>query len=253
MKLPPTISASDRQYAQLRAAQRIAQIGSWELNIPDNSLNWSEETYRIFGISPTVSDITADNFFAVVHPEDIHDVLDAYHHARNTESNIDIVNRIVRPDGEVRHLHSRAEYQVDARGVARLCGTVQDVTARVVSEQKLTDSDHLLKFASAMVRMGTWNVDLATSRVTWSDEVCDIHEVPRGTVPNVAQAMDFYLPDSRAALELAFAECATAGAPFDMELQVVTATGHGLWVRAVGQAVRAEDRSEEHTSNSSHW
>lgn len=73
--------------------------------------------------------------------------------------------------------------------------------------------------------------------VTWSDEVCAIHEVPPGTRPTVEQGLAFYVPEHLPAISEAFERCLCDGTPFDLELQIVTARGKPVWVRALGEAV----------------
>jgi PAS domain S-box-containing protein len=112
-----------------------------------------------------------------------------------------------------------------------------DVTdRRAVPEEKRSEA--LLRIAGHTARLGGWSVDYPEVRLTWSDEVCDIHDVPRGTTPTAREANQFYAPESRDVIDLAFAKCASAGTPFDLELEIITAKGRRLWVRSIGQAER---------------
>ncbi|MDB5761675.1 MAG: hypothetical protein JWQ21_670 [Herminiimonas sp.] len=241
MEIPQTIPVSERLNAQFRVAQRIAHIGSWERRISDNVLIWSDETYRIFGTTPETFDLSADAFFSFVHPEDMQSLRLAQEKTLTQNLPLDIEYRIVRPDGEVRHVHERAELHLDETDVQILTGTVHDITDRIQSEQKLQRSESLLRFASAIIRMGAWDVELPDHRVVWSDEVCDIYEVARGTMPTIEEALNFYTPQSRERIEKLFAECVNHGTPYDEELQIVTAKGRHLWVRTMGQAMQGED------------
>jgi hypothetical protein len=62
------------------------------------------------------------------------------------------------------------------------------------AQQRLRQSETLLRMAGHTARMGDWCVDLQEPRVTWSDEVCAIHEVPSGTLPGLEEAFNFYAP-----------------------------------------------------------
>ncbi len=106
------------------------------------------------------------------------------------------------------------------------------------SHQFMVQSVDLLQIAGRMARIGGWDVDLSTNRVRWSDEVCDIHEVPRGRTLAADEALAYYAPEWRTKIEKAFAACARNGVMFDHELQIVTAKGNRIWVRAIGEAVR---------------
>jgi PAS domain S-box-containing protein len=119
-----------RSRARLAEAERIARIGSWEWDIPSNRLTCSDGLYSIYGI-------TAEDFDGhyepsntqYIHPADRKRVETEMQRAVETGTPIDIEYRIIRPDGRVRRLHSRAELTADAAGnPLRLTGTAQDVT-----------------------------------------------------------------------------------------------------------------------------
>jgi diguanylate cyclase (GGDEF)-like protein/PAS domain S-box-containing protein len=99
-------------------------------------------------------------------------------------------------------------------------------------------SGNLLQIAGRMARIGGWGLDVSASRLTWSNEVCDIHEVPHGFCPTVDEAIKFYALEWRGTIENAFDACIRNGTTFDEELQIVTAKDNRIWVRAIGEAVR---------------
>lgn len=122
---------------QLLEAQALASLGHWEANLVTGELAWSPEIFRIFGRDPVTFTPTVDAFHASVHPDDRELVLERERRAQETNE-LDVIHRIVRPDGAVRHVHELARMEVDARGnPVRLLGTVQDVTHRALAEEAL--------------------------------------------------------------------------------------------------------------------
>lgn len=122
---------------QLREAQTLAHIGNWAADLRSGELVWSDEIYRIFGHAPGSFAPSVEAFHAAVHPDDRDKVRESEKRAERSGRH-DVVHRIVRPDGTVRHVHELAQMELDAAGNRlRMSGTVQDVTERVEVEQAL--------------------------------------------------------------------------------------------------------------------
>ena len=115
--------------ARLAEAERVARMGSWEWNIPGNHLTCSEGFYAIYGIRPEDFDGRYEGDAQYVHPEDRPLVERVMREAVESGAPVDFEYRIIRPDGRVRRVHSRAELVADSDGEPlHLTGTVQDVT-----------------------------------------------------------------------------------------------------------------------------
>jgi PAS domain S-box-containing protein len=113
-----------------------------------------------------------------------------------------------------------------------------DITMRKRSEDLARARAALLRTAGQTSRLGGWVIDLPDVRVTWSDEVCAILEVPIGTVPTLEEAINYYTPEWRESISGAVSACIADGTSFDLELEILTSTGRRAWVRAVGEAER---------------
>lgn len=129
---------------------------------------------------------------------------------------------------------TEAEIAIVKEVVERCWATIEQRAA----EMKLRRSETLLRLAGRTARLGGWSVDLPERRLTWSDEVCAIHEVPAGTTPGLAQSLAFYAPTFREAVREKLQACATEGTAFDLEAQLITAKDRRIWVRAIGHAER---------------
>lgn len=134
----------ERSRARLTEAERVARMGSWEWDIPSGRLTCSEGLFAIYGTSPQVYEDYEPSNTGPVHPEDRARVEQELRQAVDAGTPIDFEYRIIRPDGRVRRMHSRAELTADSEGnPLRLTGTVQDVTevraAAEVLHQTATD------------------------------------------------------------------------------------------------------------------
>ena len=113
---------------RLRDAQAIAQLGTWELDVVTGALEWSDETYRIFGLTPDTP-LSLEEVIKCIHPEDRERVVEQRLRTNRDNALYDIHYRVLWASGEERYVYSRARRHVDSRGNAsRLTGTVLDVT-----------------------------------------------------------------------------------------------------------------------------
>ncbi len=132
--------------AELMEAQRIGKMGSWQLDIVQGRLTWSEQIYEIFGINKETFSGTFDAFLEFVHPEDRERLMQAQMPAEQGDAPLDIEHRIIRPDGEIRYVHERAEAIFNGGDApVKLIGTVQDISARSRAEAALQETNERLR------------------------------------------------------------------------------------------------------------
>ena len=111
-----------------KMAEKLAGVGYWRMAPGDERFAWSEEMYRIYGRDPAQGPPTFAESAAVVHPDDA-PILERHRQAYNETEAPEIAVRIVRPDGEVRHVIARSQVERDAHGrVISRFGTCCDVT-----------------------------------------------------------------------------------------------------------------------------
>ncbi|MBL3598993.1 MAG: PAS domain S-box protein [gamma proteobacterium endosymbiont of Lamellibrachia anaximandri] len=139
--------------ANLAQAQTIAHLGSWHLDILNDQLNWSKETYQIFGLEVD-SPVSLGNFVAALHREDTDRVLDAWD-AAQLGAPYDIEHRII-VDGKEKWVRERAETHINDQGEAiSALGTVQDISSLKLAEQAtqaaLAEAQRLAKVRSDFV------------------------------------------------------------------------------------------------------
>ncbi len=90
--------------------------------------------------------------------------------------------------------------------------------------------------------MGGWEIDLLKNELNWTDVVRQIHEVGPDYRPELESAINFYAPEAVPVISAAVSGAIEKGQPFDVELQLITAKKKRLWVRAVGEAIRENEK-----------
>jgi PAS domain S-box-containing protein len=119
---------------------------------------------------------------------------------------------------------------------------VREEAARV--RQDLRDlPDVIAQTTGRLAEVGGWQLDVDTQTLIWTEEVYGIHEVDPATKPTVAEAIQFYAPESRPAITAAVQAAINAGTSFDLELPLLTARGRHIWVRILGIAERLDGKT----------
>ena len=150
----------------LEKSQRMAKVGSWELDLTRNNLLWSDEVYRIFGLKPQEFTATYEAFLDLVHPQDRLAVSNAYETSvEEGRDQYEIEHRIIRKDnGKIRHLFEKCDHIRDESGnIIKSIGMVQDITERKEYEDRILSFNEELQAAEE---------ELKTS----NDELKDINQ-----------------------------------------------------------------------------
>ena len=139
--------------AQLTDAQRLAHLGSWEWDLATNTVNWSDEMFRIWGLNPREFVGSYETVFQLVHPGDRESVAACIEKAIQDHQSYKLECRIIRPDATRRIVQARGAVVVDEAGRAiRMFGTVQDITERKLAEDEIKATNDLLRALSAKLQ-----------------------------------------------------------------------------------------------------
>lgn len=128
----------DMAKAQVAQLEEMAEAGSWEWDVRADTLRWSPELSRIYGLRPGEAPGGYDGFLQRVYPADREHTEQIVGCAFEQKRDVEYQHRIVRTDGRVRVLRSLVHVEQDTDGeVVRLAGTCQDVTDRVEMKERL--------------------------------------------------------------------------------------------------------------------
>ncbi|MCK6265113.1 EAL domain-containing protein [Vibrio sp. ZSDE26] len=122
----------------LKKAQQIAQMGSWEFDIVDDHLTWSDEIYRIFQIDKNKFGATYEAFVETIHPDDRDIVEHAYLSSLKSKKPYKIEHRLLMKDGRIKYVRESCEtYYDDLGNPLRSIGIVIDITERRIQEEHI--------------------------------------------------------------------------------------------------------------------
>jgi diguanylate cyclase (GGDEF)-like protein/PAS domain S-box-containing protein len=130
---------------RLRISQLFGNIGTWEANLITNKQIWSEAVTKVLGF-PNIAQPTWDDFLFTIYPDDRNHVIEILNRHLYEGKEFDVTYRIVDTQGKIRWMRSVGKAEFDANGKPiKLRGTVQDITDRKITEEKLRLSSRIFK------------------------------------------------------------------------------------------------------------
>ncbi len=125
-----------KKHFYLVKSQEMGLIGTWELNLDDNSIMWTDEVYQIFGL-PTNTRININILLDSIHPDDKEFLSKKWEEAQETKL-FNVEHRIM-AHGMIKWVKEKAEfYEGGEYGSVKVIGVIQDITDRKKSEEELT-------------------------------------------------------------------------------------------------------------------
>ena len=138
--------ALEERTDKLELAEAVAEMGHWSVDLKTNKLHWSEGVFRIYGIDPACGEPELEDAIEFYHPEDRPTVEQAVNSAIEDNTPFEFQLRIVRGDGEIRHVISRGELKEGPDEDDRvLFGIFQDVTDKVEAELQIKESEKRIR------------------------------------------------------------------------------------------------------------
>lgn len=122
----------------LQIAERIAQIGNWKVDLISGEIYWSNEVYRIHGLSTKIPLLGLDKAVEFYHPEDKDAVENCVAQAINNKTPFNFIKRLIAADGKEKIVESFGKPEMDENGkVISIIGTFEDITDEVNEKEQL--------------------------------------------------------------------------------------------------------------------
>ncbi len=125
------------QHVHLKAAQQMASIGSWSINLKTERMQWSDEMYHLREMRVQSKQVTFEDFIDTVHKDDKDRVREVLKNIKNSSEPINFEYKLITTTGKIRYMNAHAELWLDDMGIPQaVFGTSQDITLRVGAEKQ---------------------------------------------------------------------------------------------------------------------
>ncbi|HEY3824517.1 MAG TPA: PAS domain S-box protein, partial [Bryobacteraceae bacterium] len=231
-----TIDSDDRKRAEqalqrtqfyLKEGQRLAHMGSWAFNAAGFNY-WSPELFQVYGLDPAVKPPTVEEYLNLVHPADREFMQQGIQKMLADHLGFDFKKRIVRPDGQTRHIRCVGLPVGDGATFEGFVGTGMDITEQEQLLQKLQQSEHDLRTITDTIRqpivvLAPDGTTLYANRVALQNSGLTTGEVNEGFLVRACHSDDFerMLGERNAGL--------SSGIPFDSEARLLRKNGQYRW------------------------
>jgi PAS domain S-box-containing protein len=229
----------------LAEAQRLGHIGSWVFTPTGAFEYWSQELFRIYGLGPEGDAPTLDEYLACVHPLDREFMAALIKRMLAEGLGCDVTKRIVRPNGEVRHIRCVGAPVVENGILKRIVGNAIDVTEHELLTRELQRREAFLADAQRLSHTGSfgWNPD--TGEIFWSDETYSIFEYDSASKPTLDMLVQRLHPQDRVLVQQVIDRASQAGTDFEHEYRLLLADGRVKHVHAIAHALHDASGNRE--------
>lgn len=186
-----------------KRAEAITHLGSYKWDLKTNHLTWSDELYRIYGLTPGQDNISFEYAGGFNDPEETEKVRKEYGAAIQEKRPFDFIYRINLKNKTQKILHARGELIFNDDGdVTTIVGTVQDVTERQKLIRRLEQNEALYKQSEQLANMGNWRWHVKNNKLEWTDQLYKIYGLePQSEEITLDRFLSFVHPEDKKLVE----------------------------------------------------
>lgn len=224
---------------RLQIALKTGKLGSWQLELSDNSFISSDICKANVGLSPE-TELTFDRLQKLVHPDDRQKCNAKIEHAVENHTDFESECRVRWPNGEIHWILIRGHALYDQDGIpVRILGVTLDITERRQREEELKKNETRLRLATQIANLGTWQYDPETGLVHLDRQMRAILGEPNSeTKRTFSDVLEYIHPDDQVSVKRAINDALdpSTGSTTSLEYRIVQDDGTIRWLSANGQA-----------------
>ncbi|MCU4753713.1 PAS domain S-box protein [Halobacteria archaeon AArc-curdl1] len=229
----------------LQHAQRLSNVGGWELDLTDEPPYGgvlTAEMYRMYGLSRDES-MNIERGLGYYVPEDRPRVREAVENAIEHGQPYELEAQIRTEEGELRWVRTIGQ-PIERNGeITHLRGSMQDITERKEREQTLERTREMLEQSQEIADLGGWVIDLEDGppyEGSWTEKFAEILGLEGVDSMSFEESLEVFHPDDRPAVERTIERTIETGGEFELEARIRRPDGEQRWIRSIGEMVDAD-------------
>ncbi|MFC7020554.1 MULTISPECIES: PAS domain S-box protein [Haloarcula] len=233
----------DRTQDLLRNAERMGEVGGWELDVASDTVTWTEGTRRIHEVDDEDFDPELVDGLDFYHPDDRAVMASRIERCIEAGEPYSEDIRLITATGEERWVRAAGEALVDDGETHTVRGYIQNITERVEREQELQRTTGLLEHAEQLANVGGWELDVSEPpyELVWTDELFEIFEMePRASV-TAGEVLDVVHPEDRARVEQVMEACIDGEQRLETEFRICPDEETVTWLRVFSERAPGTD------------
>ncbi len=204
----------------------VARIGGWEIDLLTREVRWTHTTYALVGIAPDQPIAGPAEQVDYYLPEDRPIVAKAMRALIEDNVPLDFEARAEVSGQGLRWFRTLGQAERIQGRCVRVFGTLQDITERKAAEDALLRHERRLAEAQRIAKIGSWEWNLRTDQVWWSEETYHIFGVRyQDYVPSFESNAKFIHPDDLSRFRLTFERCVRTGEPLNTDFRLIAEDG----------------------------
>jgi hypothetical protein len=219
----------------LAEAQRLGHMGSWVFDPAGGFDYWSRELFQIYGLDPEKHAPTLEEYLARVHPHDREFMASLIKRMLAEGLGCDVTKRIVRPDGELRHIRCVGAPVIEDGTLKRIVGSAIDVTEHELLTQELRRREAYLTEAQRLSHTGSFGWKPGCEEHVWSDETYRIFEYDPAEKVTLDMIVKRVHPEDRNFVLETVERASTSGGAIDYEYRLLFPDNRIKYVRVLAR------------------
>lgn len=228
----------------LNESQNISKTGSWSYDFNSNDFYWSNEMYNLFQLDTSLKgkDLI-DAFYLQIPSEEIEKLNSIYQKAFKGGTPFSTEHYLTFSEGTSKWIRATVIPIKDANDkVIKMEGIAQDITKNKLANEKMIRNDAMLETAQKMAKIGSWNLNLITNELYWSDELYSIFGLPNQPNPNLYFDYLSRFPEGDCEkLQSLISNAVITGEPYNFEHQIYLPDGSEKWIYCSGTPIKDQN------------